>query len=137
MNLVLFSEASSIIFIHLIFAILAILVGAIQLICKKGTVFHRALGYVWVIAMLVICFSSFGIKTIMPSGILGGFSPIHLLSIWVLFQLARGIYFARTHDIAHHRKCMVYTYVGGLLIAGMFTLMPGRFLYKVFIASWL
>jgi uncharacterized membrane protein len=137
MNLVLFSEAGPIIFLHLMFALLAIVVGAIQLICKKGTALHKGLGYVWVIAMVVICLSSFGIKTIMPSGIFGGFSPIHLLSIWVLFQLARGIYFARKHDIARHRKCMVYTYVGGLLIAGMFTLMPGRFLYKVFIASWL
>ena len=137
MNLVLFSEASPIIFLHLMFAVLAIVIGAIQFICKKGTTLHRGLGYVWVIAMVVICLSSFGIKTIMPSGIFGGFSPIHLLSIWVLFQLARGIYFARRHEIARHRKCMVYTYVGGLLIAGAFTLMPGRFLYKVLLAPWI
>lgn len=134
MNLALLSEASPIIFLHLIFAALAIIIGALQLICKKGTTLHRGLGYVWVIAMVVICFSSFGIKTVMPSGIFGGFSPIHLLSIWVLFQLARGIYLARRNDTARHRKCMVYTYIGGLLIAGAFTLMPGRFLYKVFIA---
>ena len=137
MSLVLFSEASPIIFLHLIFAVLAIGIGAIQFICKKGTTLHRRLGYVWVIAMVVICLSSFGIKTIMPSGIFGGFSPIHLLSIWVLFQLARGIYFARKHEIARHRKCMFNTYVGGLLVAGAFTLMPGRFLYKVLLAPWI
>lgn len=115
-------------------ALFAIVVGAIQFASKKGSALHKTLGYIWVIAMIVICLSSFGIKAVMPNGIFLGFSPIHLLSIWVLFQLARGIYFARKHEIARHRKCMVYTYFGGLLIAGIFTLMPGRFLYKVFIA---
>ena len=133
MNLALISEATSTIFIHLIFALLAIVMGAIQLVCKKGTTLHKVLGYAWVTAMTVICLSSFGIRTIMPDGIFYGFSPIHLLSIWVLFQLGRGIYFARKHEVARHRKCMVYTYFGGLLIAGVFTLMPGRFLYKVLI----
>ncbi len=136
MNFALFSETTPTILLHLILALLALVFGAIQLICKKGTAIHRALGYVWVIAMVVICLSSFWIKTIMPNGIFWGFSPIHLLSIWVLFQLARGVYFARKHETARHRICMIYTYVGGLLIAGAFTLMPGRFLYKVFIAPW-
>ncbi len=137
MNAPLISEAAPAILLHLIFALLAIFVGAIQLLCKKGTAAHRVLGYLWVIAMIVICLSSFGIKAIMPSGVFWGFSPIHLLSVWVLFQLARGIYFARRHEIALHRRCMVYTYVGGLLIAGAFTLLPGRFLYKVMMALWL
>lgn len=137
MNIATLYQADPLIFTHLIFALLAIVVGAIQFISRKGTGIHRALGYIWVIAMIVICLSSFGIKSIMPDGIFLGFSPIHLLSIWVLFQLARGIYFARKHEIARHRKCMVYTYVGGLLIAGAFTIMPGRFLYKAIIAPYL
>ena len=137
MNLALFSEVSPIILIHFLFALLAIVVGAIQLALKKGTVVHKTFGYVWVLAMAVICLSSFQIKTVMPSGIFWGFSPIHLLSIWVLFQLTRGIYFARKQNIARHRQCMLYTYVGGLMIAGAFTLMPGRLLFKVFIAPWL
>lgn len=136
MNIATLSQAGPLIVTHLIFALLAIVVGAIQFICKKGTGRHRALGYVWVIAMIVICLSSFGIKSIMPNGIFLGFSPIHLLSIWVLFQLARGIYFARKNEIVRHRKCMVYTYVGGLLVAGAFTIMPGRFLYKVVIVPY-
>lgn len=131
MNFSLTAETSPAILLHLIFALLAIVVGAIVLIRKKGTTIHRMLGYVWIIAMVVICLTSFGIQSIMPNGVFLGFSPIHLISIWVLFQLARGIYFARKHEMVRHRKCMVYTYFGGLLIAGAFTLMPGRFLYKV------
>lgn len=137
MNFALFSDATPTVILHLIFSLSAIVLGAIQFVCKKGTTIHRTLGYIWVIAMVVICLSSFGIQSIMPNGIFGGFSPIHLLSLWVLFQLARGIYFARKHEIVRHRKCMIYTYVGGLLIAAAFTLMPGRFLYKVFIKPWL
>ncbi len=131
MNFSLTAETSPAILLHLIFALSAIIVGAIVLVCKKGTTIHRMLGYVWIIAMVVICVTSFEITSIMPNGVFRGFSPIHLLSIWVLFQLARGIYFARKHEMVRHRKCMVYTYFGGLLIAGAFTLMPGRFLYKV------
>lgn len=136
MNLNLLTSTSLIIVTHLIFALLAIVIGALQLLLIKGSARHKILGYIWTIAMAIICLSSFGIKTVMPDGIFGGFSPIHLLSIWVLFQLARSIHFARNHEIARHRKTMVYTYFGGLIIAGAFTLMPGRLLYKVLITPW-
>jgi uncharacterized membrane protein len=69
----------------------------------------------------------------MPLGIFGGYSPIHLLSIFVLVQLGRGIYFAKQNNIKKHRKCMLSTYIGGLVIAGVFTFMPGRLMFKVFI----
>jgi uncharacterized membrane protein len=36
-----------------------------------------------------------------------------------------------------HRRCMLYTYIGGLIIAGIFTFMPGRLLFKVFVAPWI
>lgn len=71
----------------------------------------------------------------MPSGVFWGYSPIHLLSIFVLVQITRGVYFARIGNILGHKKCMTYTYIGGLIIAGTFTFYPGRLLYKVFIAS--
>ena len=32
---------------------------------------------------------------------------------------------------------MLYTYIGGLVIAGIFTFMPGRLLFKVVVEPWL
>jgi uncharacterized membrane protein len=39
---------------------------------------------------------------------------------------------ARRHDIKAHKSAMIGLYVGGLIIAGGFALMPGRLLH-----SWL
>ncbi len=137
MNFSTLAFASPAIITHLLFAMLAFGLGAIQLVSTKGTRIHRLLGYIWIVAMIIICVTSFKIKEVMPTGMFGGYSPIHLLSIFVLVQLARGIYFAKTKDIKRHRQCMMYTYIGGLVIAGVFTFMPGRLLFKVVVEPWL
>ena len=132
MKLELIQHATPAIFIHLIFALCAFAVGAYQLISRKGTCRHRILGQIWVVMMFVIAVSSFWIRSVWPDSIFWGFSPIHLLSIFVMMQVSRGLYFARNGEIAKHRRAMTYTYVGGLIIAGLFTLAPGRLLYQVF-----
>jgi uncharacterized membrane protein len=137
MNFAALTFASPSVIMHLIFALAAFALGGIQLATKKGTRTHRMLGYIWVAAMVVICLTSFGIKEVMPNGMFGGYSPIHLLSLFVLVQLARGIYFAKNKNIRMHRRCMLHTYVGGLVIAGVFTFMPGRLLFKVVLEPWL
>jgi len=136
MDLSLLTSASPAIIIHLLFALVAFVLGSIQLASAKGTRTHKLLGYIWVAAMVIICLTSFKIKEVMPQGMFGGYSPIHLLSVFVLVQLGRGIYFAKKKNIQKHRKCMLYTYFGGLIIAGVFTFIPGRFLFNVFIAPW-
>jgi uncharacterized membrane protein len=137
MNFSALTFANPAIITHLLFAMLAFGLGGLQLVCTKGTRTHKMLGYIWVSAMVVICVTSFSIKEVMPTGMFGGYSPIHLLSIFVLVQLARGIYFAKIKDIKRHRQCMLYTYIGGLVIAGIFTFMPGRLLFKVVVEPWL
>ena len=133
MNFSLLFDTSAFIQIHFFFAISAFLIGALQLLGRKGTTPHKVLGRLWVAMMLIICVTSFWIKGLMPSDIFWGYSPIHLLSIFVLFQITLGVYFARVGNIIGHKKCMTYTYIGGLIIAGAFTFYPGRLLYKVFI----
>ena len=91
--------ASPVVIIHLILALAAFVVGGIQLATKKGSRTHKTLGYVWVVAVVAICLTSFGIKEVMPNGVFGGYSPIHLLSLFILFQVFRGIYFARNNNI--------------------------------------
>jgi len=137
MNLSLLTSVSPAILIHLTFALAAFVIGGIQLFRPKGTPTHKVLGYIWVLFMTVICISSFSIKEVMPNGMFGGYSPIHLISIYVLVQLARGIYYATQNNIKKHKSCMISTYVGGLIIAGAFTFTPGRLLYKIVIEPWL
>jgi uncharacterized membrane protein len=133
MNFSLLLNTSPYIQIHFYAAIVAFLIGAFQLLTRKGTALHKVLGRLWVLTMSIICVSSFWIKELMPNGILFGYSPIHFLSVFVLIQISLGVYFARVGNILGHKKCMTYTYVGGLLVAGAFTFYPDRLLYKVFI----
>lgn len=126
-------ESSVTVKTHLGFALSAFVLGGVQLIYPKGTFQHKVFGRLWVFMMFAICATSFWIKGLMPGSIFWGYSPIHLLSLFVLIQIFRGVYYARIGKIDAHRKSMTYTYFGGLLIAGAFTFYPGRLLYSVLI----
>lgn len=112
--------------IHLAAVLPAVAVGLAQLMLPKGTRSHRALGWAWVAAMAVAAVSSFWIFGISSDG----FSVIHLLSVFVLLNLAAAIWSIRRGQVSAHRKFMVGTLLG-LLGAGAGALAPGRFLHQL------
>jgi len=114
--------------LHAFAAMAALILGCIQLLGPKGTNLHRLIGWSWVILMAIIALSSFNIQGIKQ---FGGFSLIHGLSVFVLIMLPMGILHARRHNIAGHKKTMIGVFVGALIIAGLFTLIPGRVMYTV------
>ena len=126
MSLQPFVDAGAVISWHTALALFALVAGTVQLVRRKGSRAHRAIGWAWVIAMAVTAVLSFRISTIC---LLGPFSPIHLLSIVVLVFLPLAIWHARAHRVTAHRYIMVFLFVGGLLIAGGFTLVPGRVMH--------
>ncbi|MCJ2047568.1 hypothetical protein MKK58_23935 [Methylobacterium sp. J-078] len=113
---------------HALAAILGIGLGTLQFAMPKGTPGHRRLGRVWVGLLAFVALSSFGIHELRQ---VGPFSWIHGLSILTLGVLAVGIALARAGRIAAHRWTMIGLFVGGLLITGLFTLVPGRIMYRV------
>jgi uncharacterized membrane protein len=121
-------EAPPVIQVHALCAFLALLLGAVQLFRKKGDPVHRAIGFSWVGLMAVVALSSFFIWTIRLWWL---FSPIHLISIFVLVMLWLGVQRARRGDIARHRKTMEATYFLGLVVTGLLTFIPGRIMYRV------
>lgn len=117
--------------IHLAAVLPAVAVGVTQLLMPKGTRAHKALGWAWVAAMAIAAMSSFWIFGINSSGgYFYGFSAIHLLSVFVLFNLAAAIWFIRRGNVRAHKKFMVGTLLG-LLGAGAGALAPGRFLHQL------
>jgi uncharacterized membrane protein len=115
------------IFFHLACAIGALVLGLAMLLRRKGNRSHRALGWLWVVLMGGAAVSSaFLSGGRLPH--LAGFSPIHLLTALVLVMLPRAVLQARRGNIEAHRRTMRGLYFGGCVIAGAFTLMPGRFL---------
>jgi uncharacterized membrane protein len=48
--------------------------------------------------------------------------------VFTLVMLVVGVRHARQGRVQHHRRTMQNLYLGALVIAGLFTLMPGRLL---------
>ena len=53
------------------------------------------------------------------------------ISIYVLIMIPLAIYFARRHNVRGHARTVIGMFLGGLVIAGGFTFMPGRIMHAV------
>lgn len=114
--------------IHAFAAMAALLLGIVQLLAPKGTLPHRQIGWVWVVLMVVVAGSSFWITSERRGH---QYSWIHIISLVVLLLLPLGVLRARRGAIAGHRTTMASIFFGGLIIAGGFTLLPGRIMGAV------
>jgi uncharacterized membrane protein len=121
-------DAAPAIPVHAFAAMAAFALGVVQLAAPKGTLPHRTFGWIWVVLMAVVAISSFWIHELR---VIGPWSPIHLLSIITLAMLVRGVWFARNHNVRRHRLTMTITFAGALVIAGLFTFLPGRIMHAV------
>ena len=116
--------------VHAIMAMIAIILGGIQLSMKKGGAIHKLLGRIWVGLMLIVAITSFFIH---ETKMWGDYSPIHLLSLWTIFSLGLGIYFVRVGNIKRHKQVMIALYFFALILTGFFTLYPGRIMHQILI----
>ena len=121
-------DAPTAIQIHVAAVVPAALLGAYLLVRPKGTPQHRLLGKIWLTLMAVTALSSFFIHQI---NVFYGFSPIHVLSIFVLFGCWRAIANARKRNIEAHKRIVRGLYLGGIVGAGAFTFLPGRIMNEV------
>jgi uncharacterized membrane protein len=132
MNLAPLLDAPLAIQVHVATVIPAALIGLYMFWARKGTPVHRLMGKVWLGLMVVAALSSFFIHTI---NLLLGFSPIHLLSVYVLYGSWKATAAARAQRIREHKVNVIGMYIGGIVVAGGFTLLPGRLMHEVFF-SW-
>lgn len=121
-------EAGGLIAGHAGAAMGAMVLGAAQLALPKGTGLHRGAGYGFMLLMAGVAISSFWIHGFR---LVGPFSPIHLLSVFVLYSLWEALRDARRGNIARHRRRMIQLYIYAMVVTGLFTLWPGRVMHKV------
>jgi uncharacterized membrane protein len=121
-------DAAPAIPLHAFAAMAAFVLGIVQFAAPKGTLPHRTLGWIWVILMAVVALSSFWIHQLR---VIGPWSPIHLLSILTPIMLVFGVVAARGHNIRRHKITMISIFAGALVVAGLFTLVPGRVMHAV------
>ena len=108
--------------IHLSAAVAALLLGIVMLVRPKGTQSHKMIGRTWAGLMLAVAISSLWLPSFLH------FSWIHLFTLLTLIALPRAIWKIRRGDVLGHAKSMKALFFGALLIAGLFTLVPGRLL---------
>ena len=77
--------------------------------------------------MAAIALSSFGIQGLRP----GRFSFVHVVSIVTLAAIPLAVLHARRHRVRQHAIAMMSLLAGSLVIAGGFTLVPGRIMHNV------
>ncbi len=105
-----------------------VFLGVVQLAAPKGTIPHRLFGWLWAALMLTVAISSFFIHELRLWGM---WSPIHLLSVFTLIMLPLAIVHARRQDVRRHQRTMIGLFAGALVIAGVFTFLPGRIMHAV------
>jgi uncharacterized membrane protein len=121
-------DAAPAIQLHAFAAITAFVLGIVQFSAPKGTLPHRTLGAIWVALMAIVAASSFWIHGMR---LWGPWSPIHLISIFTLVMLPPAVWAAHRHAVDRHRRAMTAIFFGALVIAGAFTLLPGRIMHAV------
>lgn len=131
MNLTPLFDAPLAVQVHVAAVIPAALLGPPIFWARKGTRLHRLFGKVWLGLMVAAALSSFFIHGI---DLFLGLSPIHLLSAYILYGSWKAVSAARAHRIREHKRNLIGMYVGGILVAGGLTLLPGRLMHAVFFA---
>ena len=111
-----------IVYVHMSAAFAALGIGTVQLARPKGTGSHKLIGWIWVTLMMTVAISSLWIPSFLH------FTWIHIFTFIVLVGVPHAIWRIRTGNVEGHARAMKGLYLGGLIIAGVFTLAPGRLL---------
>lgn len=122
--------------LHFVTVVPAFFLGAWQLLAsRKGSASHRLIGKIYlglmsvtaVAAFFIPSFSSFSLGIgPLRLGLIHLFIPLTVNGIW---QTRRAL---RAGNIAAHKASMRGLYIGGLIIAGLLTFLPGRVMYRMF-----
>jgi len=101
--------------IHLYSAILAMIFGTVILVAKKGTRFHKKVGYVYALMMLILNITAFMIYKLF-----GGFGIFHIAAIVSLITLLGGmipIFISKSNKTLDFHISFMYWSVIGLYAA--------------------
>ena len=116
-------------YLHLGSLVPAFVIGSYLLLNRKGTPAHKFLGKIDMGLMLFTAFITLFMEALVGPKFLNHFGFLHLLSLFVLYTVPTAYRAIRVGNIKLHKRKMVGLYVGALLVAGAFTLSPGRLIH--------
>lgn len=118
-------------FAHLFTVIPCFIIGTVILFIKKGTGIHKKLGRVYMILMLITAIITLFMPAEIGERVLNHFGWIHSFSFLTIYTVPTAYRAAKKGDIKTHKRKMILLYFGAIIIAGGFTLAPGRYLYNL------
>lgn len=112
--------------LHLFSAIASAITAGAIFLNRKGTRFHRALGWAFVVFMIATAISAIFIRRTVGIPNIAGFTPIHIFVVLTAIALPGGLIRIRRGDVAGHARAMRSLVFGALVIAGVLAFLPGR-----------
>jgi uncharacterized membrane protein len=119
-------------FSHLFTVVPCVFLGAYLFIAKKGGKYHRLIGGTYMSLMVLTAIIALFLPALVGPQFLGHFGWIHLFCVLTLYSVPTALLAIRKGNVRRHKIKMISLYVGALMIAGGFTLSPGRYLHTVF-----
>ena len=118
-------------YFHLLTVVPCFIIGTLLLIIKKGTKIHTNFGRIYMVLMLITACITLFMPAKLGTTFLNHFGWIHIFSILTLYTVPTAYIAIKKGDIKTHKRKMILLYFGALIIAGGFTLTPGRYLYEL------
>lgn len=115
-------------FVHLSTIGPAFIIATYMMLIKKGTAQHKFLGRIYMVLMLFTATVTLFMSAQVGPTLFDHFGFIHLLSVLVLYSVPSAYFAIKAGDVKKHKLNMIGLYIGGMVVAGGFTLVPGRFL---------
>ena len=116
-------------YLHLATVVPAFVLGAFQLLRRKGTYGHKILGRIYTLLMLATGLITLNMPAEVGPRFLNHFGFIHIFSFLAVGGVPLSYLAAHRGFIRAHRFTMLSLYVGGILTAGSFAFFPGRMLH--------
>lgn len=122
-------EASLAVQLHFVTVVPAFALGTWLIFAsRKGAKPHRTLGAVYLALMTITATAAIFVQELNP----GHFIWLHAFVALTYWSVFRALWSIRRKRIDLHKRAMLGLYIGGLLIAGGFTFLPGRVMYRMF-----
>jgi uncharacterized membrane protein len=128
-------EYGALMYFHLATVVPCIFLGAYLLMRMKGTPFHRLLGKIYMSLLTITALITLFMPALVGPQFLGHFGYIHLFSFLTLYSVPTALIAIRKKQIRRHKIKMISLYFGAIILAGGFTLFPGRYLHTLFFGS--
>jgi uncharacterized membrane protein len=127
-DMALLASLSPVIKVHLYTALAALVLGAGLMAARKGRVFHRTAGWIWVALVMTTALSTLFITSLTP----GRWSLIHLFTGWTLIILPLAVIWAKRRNVARHRRAMMGLFYGAFAVNLLIAFIPGRTMWNLF-----